>query len=739
MVDDEINETDEPAPDDETAEPPPEMTPPPPAATGYQSMPNLAVGMPVAKLKAIAAKVFSDAESDYKSTEEWRQTTANHYKLYAGDPGETMTDQKNITIVSLPYTRRGVRMFHSKMFPQLYPPTKELLALSAGPGLEEVATRCANYMNHQCYNLLPEYIPSHDRGMTQELLEGSIFEVWGIHPLEHRPRQEICLCEDVWIPYKAKCDRPDLADVPRITWRRRFYQHELEAMETEGYYIGITKAITDGSASMDPIFGTDYYDEAGAPKHMATPLTDSIDDKPVKDQADREVGHERQDPEPDGEREILEQDRYLRLPGETKQRAVTICLDRQTMTILRIAIREREDLTDKERHNRETQQWQAETESRAAMFEAAANDWQAGQQSVLVDDGFGGIAEQPGPAAGQPPPEEPPPLPEPAPVKMIPWHRWTKYDCSMNPQGALGHGVPHDLAGHNQLANKVGTRAISQMTLNMLPTLLGSRQSKFLRGEVELQLGAINQMDLPLSQVQAGAGFFRLDFPPPDPNWFKAIEMADKSCQEVTAFDIAMGAPGMSGETATEAEMRHSNATDNISEVAQRHNLARAISLKNLAYINSVILPDEGDVVYRSGQEIRVFREDFEVILGSMEIIFTCDPNLESKMVKVKKAERLFNTVTQTLSTGPIPAIDPNTTVLLIRGAAIKMLEAADAPPEWIEAIKAAPMPGPPMQPGGTNGQPGETGPGKQPGGPPGGNEAGAAEAPPNPSGSVPS
>lgn len=725
-------------------EPTAKLPEPAPVKSGYQAMPNLAATLPVAYLKRVAAGVLSRAESDYKSCEKWRTQTANHYKLYEGDVSDSIMDQKNITVMHMPFVRRSVRMFHSKMFPQLYPPTGELLMLKAGFGLEAQAEKCAADMNNQLYNQMPEYIPSHDRGMVQNLVEGVTYEVFEYDPLEERAKQTICLAEDCWIPYKSTSCRPDMADVPRITWRKRYYQHELEAAEAKGYYICVTAPRADKSDRMEALFPPEQaYDEAGMPTNSVSPNHDTIDDKPIKESGDQSIGHEQQDPEPDGETEILEQDCYLRLPGEPAQRAFTVCIDRRTQVVLRVARREHEDLADRVRFQREMMEFQAIQQSQAAMFEQAMGawqaqqqEWEAGQQPVpatdelgmpVIDEATGQPHLLPPPMEGVPPPkqpQQPKPPPEPAPVKMVPWHRWTKYDCTMNPRGALGHGVPHDVAGQNQLANKVATRAVSNMTLSFLKTGIASRQSRFSRGDMVLRLGEINESPLSPSQVQAGAGIAWIDIPPPAPDWYKAVDMADKSAQEVTAFDIAMGAPGMSGETATEAEMRHSNATDNISEVAQRYNRARATALRNLAYINSVTIPDEGRTVYKGGTEIRVFREDYEAILSSMEIVFTCDPNLESKAVKAKKAERLFTTVTNMISTGPIPAVDPNTGILLVRAASAMMLKAAEAPPEWITAIEQSPMPnmgapsgGQPGQPGGENGQGNGSAPGPDGGG----------------------
>lgn len=592
-------------------EPDPAQDPaqPPPAA--YESQENLAATLPHEFLRKLGQTVLTQAELDYKSSSSWREKAAQFHKLYDGDLMESVPDQENITIMHLPYAKRAVRMFKSKMFPNLYPPSGEIVAFKVrSPHLQEVAQRCSAHMNQQLINEVLEYIPGQDRGMTQLLIEGSIFSVWYYSPILGRPTNEICLAEDVWISYRHKCDRANLSDVPRITWRLRYHQHQLEELEDLGYYIGITSPVKKADGEQSALYATEAYDESGTPNGASTgPDSGAMDDRPVKEGGDEFIGQEEPSDDPDAPRVVLEQDRLLRLPTERRQRAVTVCVDKATGNVLRLTLREQDDPVDKKRFDLESAQFEEQLRSMEVMHEEAMKEWQLqaeqSQQQVIVDPVTG--APKRNPAFGQPPPQQPqPPKPpeQPKPVKRVPWSRWTKFDCEVNPRGALGHGILHDVGGHNILADKVATRAVSLLTLNMLPTTLISRQSRFARGEIKLKLGATNEMNLSPMEIERGAGMHQMQFPAPSPEWVKVIDQADKSCQEVTAFDIAMGAPGMSGETATESENRHSAATANISVIGARFNRARAADLRNLAYINSQTLPEEGVVVYIESSEM---------------------------------------------------------------------------------------------------------------------------------------
>lgn len=672
-----------------------------PPATDYASEQNIAKLLTHTFLTALASRVKTAADESYKTSAEWRQNTAENLRLYNGDIPDLGGDQKNITAVHLPYAKRAVRIFFSKLFPQLYPPTGDIVNLRVkSPALQEIADRCTIHMNFQLLNDIVEYIPSHDRGMKQLLIEGSIFETWRYDILQKRPVQEIHLAEDFWIPYTAKTDRPDLADVPIKTLVQPYQQHQLEELEAEGYYIGITKSFAhpDGGSTNAIYPEGASYDEAGTPIDVSGGGNLLSRDRPVKDVADANSGVEEPSNDPDGNRKFYEQDRMVKLPGEAAQRMVTICMDESSQQILRVSFCEMDDLKDKARHAAETQVWEQTVQSQMAMHEETIAQHRNAVEMTGHPDPMTG-APLPHPGEEPPPPQPPPP---PAPVRKVPWHRHTKYDCDTNPEGALGHGIVDDVKGHNLLANKVSTRGVSLMTLNMLPTGIASRQSKFGRDETPMQLGRINEVQMSSAEVANGAGIKFVQFPPPDPNWYKVVELADQSAQEVTAFDIAAGAPGMSGETATESEMRHSNATDNISAIGQRVNRGRAWSLRNLAYINSLTLPDDGAIVYHDmgdGQgdvPIKVTRADYEAILGELEVTFTCDPSFESKPLKEKRAQKrmqALNAFINAPNAFGMPVVDPVTAIKLLRMAEVDYLKTVDAPTEWISLIRNSQIP----------------------------------------------
>lgn len=740
----------------------------------WENVQNLATILPEQYLTTLGSIVIRDHDLDWDSYAGWRQDVARYLDLYNAESPEVMDDQVNITMVHLPYVARGVQLFHSKMFPHLYPADGDLMGIKVSdPELDDTADRVALHMNNALRNVIVEYIPSHDRGQKQSLIRGSVFEVTYYDPIEDRPKQEMCLADDVVVPYKRTSDRVDMADVPRITWKKRHYLHELEEMERLGYYVCVRKP----NRGIAALYEADPYDSAGAPL-SATPEPVQKANGPVKEADDRSMGVDKASDDTDGERDLLEQDRWLVLKplGETRARAVTVCVDHATGKVLRVALREKDDPRDRKRFRAETEAH--EFRSQALLAHAQEQHQRAQQEhAAALGDHQGAIAAgtlHPMAPEPQPPPPFQPPEPEPgpAPPKRVPWHRWTHYMCDVNPEGFLGHGVPHKIAGHNLMGNKVATRGVSSMTMALLPTGIYSRQSRFMRGETKLKLGGMVESPLSAAQVQAGAGLFLLKFPPPDPNWYKAVELADKSCQELTAFDVAAGAPGRSGETATENENRSSSALDNVSMIATRWNAARANGIRNLAYLFSITLPKEGvrvrsapksqapapmqaapgpmmpgtpgappppappppglppEIMGMLGQgapapaapeppptDVIVTREDYELVLDHMQVTFTCDPRLASQTQRQRDAMKLFQTILQIVTTtvgpGGPPILDPITATTVLRAAAAEVCKSMGRH-DLAAQILGAP---PPMQPPpGGMGPPGPGGPG---GGPP--------------------
>lgn len=729
-------------PDMPGAEPP--MPPP-----DYQSVVNLAETLPEDVLKAIAARVIKNKETDLTSGKKWRETQARHLKLFGGEiPGRS--DQKNVMYVHLPYLTKAALMFHSKLHKHYFPSSGDICgAVATRPEQKQQARKRTRHLNMYLRKRCPEYIPSHDRGGLATLIFGSQFSVWFYDPVERRCKFEFISTDNLILPYKHTSDRVDLADVPRITWRKEYHRHELEAMGDPDPDTGVAYY-----ANVDKLFPRPYGKD-GAPVDAGAGEPPKTDEKPVQEAQDRLMGTSPPTDDPDAAREILEQDLWLALPGEKRQRPVTVCVDTGTSTVLRVVLRERDDPKDAARFKHELFLQNVQLQAQMADYQSRLIRFQNGDYDPGPPDPMTG---QPTPVPLQHPGPAPQPAPPPKPARKVPHNRFTHYVALPNPDGIYGFGLGYLIEGHNITANEVMSLYVSLMRMNLLPTYLYSRQARMPRGDFKLVLG--EGVETPLPPEQVGKAIFQFQFPAGDANAFKVEERQDRAVQQVTADDIIGGAPGMSGQTAAETEIRASNASDNISMIAVRYNRARGHEIEVLVYLLSQTLeepdsffevkdaakpppgaPQDPSAPDQEVEEFVVTKEDY---IDEFDVFFTCDPELSSRPQREKTALQGFNVAMQISQSmaGPMPVLDPQTSVMLIRNAAAEYFRALEMS-DQAELIMASPMPnpsppmgpgGPPPGPGGPPHPPGGPGgppPGPHPGGPNGQDGAGTMAGPP--------
>lgn len=696
-----------------------------PQAPDYKSVVNLAEMLPEDFLKAVGARVLRNKEIDLASSEKWREAKARHIRLFGGEIPARSDSQRNVIYVHLPYLTKAVLLFHSKMHRHFFPATGDICGVVATrPDQRQKARKMSRHMNMYQRKRMPEYVPGHDRGGVQTLLYGSAFSVMYYDPIERRAKAEFCGSDDIILPYKHRSDRVDLADIPRLTWRKSYHRHELEALadpdpETGSAYY----------TSVDKLYPQPYGKDGMAADPGAGET--KVDKKPVQEAADKLMGVAPPSDDPDAAREVLEHDCWLLLPSEKRQRPVTICVDSATSTVLRLTLRERDDPKDAARHKHELFLQQAEFQARSASYQAQLMKFMSGGFDDGPPDPMTGM---PTPIPPQHPGEPPQPGPEPKPPRQVPWNRFTHYTCLPNPEGVYGLGMGYLIEGHNITANEVMSLYTSLMRMNLLPTYLYSKHARAPRGEWKMVLGEGIETPLPPDQVKNA--IFQFQFPPGDPNAFKVEERQDRAVQQVTADDILGGAAGMSGQTAAETEIRASNASDNISMIAVRYNRARANEIANLAYVLSQTL-EEPDTFFEMKDDPNVPEEEIpeyvvskDDYLDEFDIVFTCDPELASRPQREQTALRGFNAAMQvaTAQAGPVPVLDPSTSVMLVRAAAVEYFRAMEMS-DMAEMVMAAPPPNPMGAPP-PGGPPGPGG-GPPPGGPPHGPDRPPMESPP--------
>lgn len=650
-------------------------------------------------LRTTGEMVVRHKEIDWKSSEDYRARQARQVELFAGVMPPRPEGQENIAQIHLPIIGQAILLLHATIHGQLFPPGEAICGgAPTTPNSEDRARRLGLHMNWQITQKIPEYVPSHDRGGIQFLIYGDAFSKWYYNPDKKRPCFTMVGAGDLILPYGARSVDPNLSDVPRITQRMRMYRHELEALQDSGYYARVDELFSDEAEQP----GTGTTRSAGNGPVSDTnrgAMADTMD----KVQGMKEpVGDESDDEKP---RVILEQHRWLKLPGENRERPVIVTVDELTKKVLYIGIREDEDPRDRARFDKEQAANDAAFQAQLAMHDQAmqAHGEQVRQLSAptVVPHPETGepvtVPSQVPPEAMPQPPTPPEPPPPPEPVRMVPINWFTQYPCIPNPEGIYNYGIGYLLEGANITADTMMSQIVAAMTLSLFPTYLYSRQARMGRGDLSLKMGGGVQVDLPPEQMQNA--FFQLQFPPPNPNAIKIVESQQAQVQDfVGASEILAGEVGGSNETATTTEIRMSAARQNLAVMGIRYNRSRSAELKLLARINSRTLdPVEyfsvatPEVPMPPGvdpmKEEKVARDEY---LEDFQITFTCDPGMASRPQLVAEAQKAL----QAAMSIPPGIIDPMAQAIAIRMAYVGLLRAMGRE-NMARVIEQSPPPNP--------------------------------------------
>lgn len=674
---------------------------------------NLVETLSVEDQEKYAKRVVEDYERDMKSGEKFRERRARIVRLALGDIPPPKDGEKfrlariHYAIIMTANTRISTRIYD-----QQFPSNGEYFGVKPTDADDlERAVRLSKHMNWQVQHQIPEYVPNHDVLINQTTLYGSGFSYFGWSPSKGRPCHEICATDDIIMPYfwmRGKHD-PSLAEVPRITRILRYYRHELEDMRDDGYYANIDelfKKIDEGQS-------TAAGDETNTPQKM-------------REVIDRNDGTEKQTDDPDAPRVVLEQHRWLKLPGSKKSRPVVCHVDLNSKTLLCLKIREDEDPQDKARFNREMKVNQASYEAAIAQWKMdmmAYFSGQSGTPAPLTGEMTQTAPPMPGEttAAGPPgmalpqqlpaPPQQPQPPPEPAPVKMVPINFFTHYICLPNPEGIYGLGIGSLLEGPNIAADTAASQFIDAATLANTTTGYRSRQAKIRGGEFRIVPGEIVETDLSPDEVKGGGGIHLLKFPEPSPGLLQMIKDQIEQGEKLSgAGDILSGEIGGSNMTATQAQIQISQALSQIAIINKRYTRSRTVEGQKLARLNAVYLDDK-EYFYvvdpaknAPPEEVHVGRADY---LMDTDVTVTADPRMASQPQRLQEAVSAIEMVSK------IPLLQGNAPLWF---ALIKDAFTAMDRPNLIAAMDqglAAPMPPPGAPP--PPGMP----PGAGPGGPP--------------------
>lgn len=730
--------------EDDTPMAPPEM---PPEMAGYGAKINRAAELNKEEQKALAEYVVATKNFADSERAGYMERRKRHLELWNSSTQGFSASQKNIVYVVMPFLMKAILLFHNKVYKNRFPPNGDIVSYySPLLRMQALVAGRNRHMNHYLRKVVKEYLTAHDRGGIQILLFGSGFSVWYYDPVKERCCFEFISSDDLYVPYKHKSDLVDMSDLPWIIWRKKLHRHELEGYAKPGadgqpYYINV-----------ETLYDKPSDEKSGAP---TLGKGDSSKDGPVSESSMRFMGLMKSPNDSSRARDILEMDCWLAPPFEPDGtlKPYTVCVDEASVTLMRLVARDREDPKDRLRYNAEEAQLQAAHDTAMAMHDEAMMEhqtamaaWEDSQVPQPVVDDLGQPIIDPAtnaPAMSAPEPTSPPEEPIPPPeepeqpqtqIRRIPFNRFTHYPCIPNPEGYYGYGLGYLIEGPQITASEVMSLYTSLFRLNTMPTAIMPRLANMPRGTFKLELGTVNEVEVPVGQWGKGDMVKFLQFPQPDPNAFKIVQLMDESAQAVTADDIAGGGEGMSGQTATESVTREANSMDSIASIGARIIRSQNNEIDVLTVLLSETLDDNGEIFAaddpeEGGKEYEVTREDY---MDVFEVALTCDPNIASQPARERQAMKVM----QGLTTLPPGTFDPVTTVGLLRLAAVNLMKALEAR-DMVVAMQLAPPVPPPVQgppnEGGENGNgPTEGNAGGEGGGEPPAPGAGAGPANPD-------
>lgn len=669
----------------------------------------------------IAQRTFDLFESDWDSSEEFREKRAQILKLALGQmpPKEDGFSQIHYSIIMTAIVKLAARVYD-----QQFPSNGEFFGVRPTSAADlPRSVRVAKHMNWQILHQIPEYVPNHDQVIMQWYLYGSAFTFMYWNPVKNRPCHEMVPTEDVVLPYAYPqwANDPSMSQLPRITRivrKHRGGADGLDAWAKTGYY---------SQVNVDKL----YDDDDGKESEVAGNMEDGPSN-PIREAIDRQSGSEKPESEKPAYRELLEQHTWWKLDEWDDEKPVIITIDRETKRLIGFVIRADEDPEDRARYNREKQANDAAHELAMQQYEA---DMQAYQQNAIA---LLGGAALPGPAlpgsqAITPPPAPgasdmtAPPMPGamtpsmpvapvaperkplPAPPKLVPVNFFTHFICIPNPEGIYGFGIGTLLEGINLSADALGSALVDSAVRANMQTGIASREAKLGAGEIQVKPGTITKTELLPGEIDGAIKF--LQYPKPEPTLGEVVQGLKEEAQELSgASDIMSGEVGGSNETATTTQIRISQALAAVSIQNKRYTRSRTEEGRKLARMNSVYLgdteyfsvidpfhnsPPSADDTYVPGQGVMrqetISRTDY---LEDVAITVTADPRMASQPQRFQEAMQAIQVASQLAPVAPWLQNNAPFWAALLKN----VFTAMDRPD--LVALSQPPPPPPPPPPG---------------------------------------
>lgn len=534
-----------------------------------------------AALKRISDKCMTDFESAWEATEKFRKNMADIWKLFSGvlDPKPPpFQDMANAHVPLL--MENTIRMVFRQAYELFGNWTNVFGVTPIGPDDERTAKLLSLHGNWQIRKRIKDFKRQiGHRGLLIFDLFGDVtcHSYWD--PQRRCNRHEILTANEFVCANAHVSTMPDYSDVSWVAKVIYMDAHELRKMASS------------------------WEDVSGVLKMMAPSYDDPTITQELRDIVDKGLGVD-SSAYKSGQWKIIQYEGWLNLPGQEADRYCKVLIDKETKTVLSLAIHERIDPYDKRRYEYQQQEKQRYTAAVQELQAFMAEREQTKLSALTMAHGLDPTGD--GPAQGiamaraieeMPPPPEPPmpewmagdPNAEPALPERVPI-RMFAHGVNIEPiQGILGLGTGSIHAAQNKAANIALSMFIDQGMLANFKNFL-ARGDVRMPDQFRISPGKVHKVE---GSTDLSKDVIPLDFGEANPQLIQLVEMLVRFGNTVSNTpEVLSGESGKSGETAQGLSARIEQATKMLSVPTGKYADFVTVILQNNALLNAIFMPD---------------------------------------------------------------------------------------------------------------------------------------------------
>lgn len=532
-------------------------------------------------LKKLGARVDEDFRRDWDSNEAHRARRNEILALFRGDLKTLSLPYKGAANRHVPVLFENTLRWVGRIGAEVFKDRRYIMTVVANsPEKRERAAQMTLYDNWQFREGIRNFYREQDRLLMNFGLFGDA-TAHSYYDNETRSNAHDTLsADDFVVPYTHTSTMPDYSDCPRVTKVMRLPRHKLESYQDTWLDV---QEVLEGE--------DDEGEDRGDPE-----------DEQAQAAAQR-LGIEKPDKEPTGVYKLYQQETWVRLPKEKRERFCRIVVDSKTKRVLELRVLEEVPSEEKLRVSRQTQEL-AVYNAQLATYESevraiAENKASAFEMGAAQGLDLAALSAELDQVVLPPPPVRPSWMTEtqtePAPARKRPVHMFTHVVDIENLSGCIGLGRGAMLADFNMLANDSVSAFEHSATLANAGGWLIDKMVQFDdedADEVDFTPGKFTRLsgmsvdDLRKHMIDLRPG-------PANPQLLELASLAQKWGQaSMQSPDVLGGAPGKSGETARGFQGRVEQATAMLSSPAQKYvwcgldNIIRNNARLNATYLD---------------------------------------------------------------------------------------------------------------------------------------------------------